>query len=133
MSLRLFSVFLTAFVIALTGCSSSSPENTVADFYAYIGAGKFDKAVKLIHIPQDELSKDEMGMMESKLGMMLGEMKKEMDKHQGLKEMKVRQSEVNSEGTQAEISVSLIFKDGSETEEEMRLEKVKGDWKILLK
>lgn len=133
MRLRFVTALLLFTFLALVGCSSTStPEKTVTDFYALIEAGKFDKAMKFLHIPEESKAKGEDTIIQGKFNIVMGEAKKQIDSRKGIKAIKVTESKLSEDGTRANLSMVIQFKDETEKSEHMKLIKVKDEWKIDL-
>ncbi|MDR0480628.1 MAG: DUF4878 domain-containing protein [Gallionellaceae bacterium] len=123
-------IFLACSLAMLGGCSPK-PESTVENFFEAVSKGETDKAVALFSMTGagDEQT---VALFKSKLPIMIGEMKKQMDEKGGLKSVNITKSEVSSDGNTAHVDYTITYgKGGSDAASKgMDLVKEDGQWKI---
>lgn len=124
---RLSVVCLSLFALALAGCGAS-PENVVEKFYKAVADNRAEDAIA--HFSLKDVKENDMTAAKGKLIMVVGEQYSRIQSKGGLDSIKT--SLVQQEGDRASVKVELKFKDGSSTEETMKLIKEDG-WKIFLR
>lgn len=126
---------LAAFSVCLIviACSSSNtPEATAKAFIEKSYAGNADAALALIHMPQ-ESKPGEREMMQGKIKGMVAEQKDRAERKGGVKEITVQSSEIDkNDPNRAYANVHIQFKDGTDTDDRVRLIKIDGKWKVFL-
>ncbi|RKY90965.1 MAG: hypothetical protein DRQ01_08400 [Ignavibacteriae bacterium] len=132
----LFSVALITAIFALISCGegglgSSSPGDVVKISAGNIADEDYDALVTLyVNKNGEELSKEE----QDKIKAIMPEVKKEMDKKGGLKEVIILEETIAEDGTTATVKTQIVFGDGEKSNEDTsNLIKVNGEWRIIFK
>ncbi len=142
---KLFAIASFAFLLA--ACSDDSndnPANVAQTFFTEMLEGDAHKAVELIDVGDidqglSQITGQEMSVedTEKKLTEMFTEMKKEVEKVGGVDAIKVGEVTYNNDKTEATVPVTLSFKkemNGKKSDtQDVKLKKVDGMWKVLLK
>jgi hypothetical protein len=123
-------LFLGSFFL-LNSCksgSSSSPAATVKEFSNKVEKGDFEGAIGCIATDGKPVDKDS----KSKLTLLLGMAKGEVEKKKGIKNMEVISETVDPDGKTATVKMKITYGDGSVNEESNSLVKEDGKWKLSL-
>ena len=124
MKQKLLAIFvLLLFATFLTGCSSG-PGSTVQKFFQAVDKGKVEESMGYLS------SSTIQALGHEKWQAALIEMSNQMSTQGGLKSVDINEETVN--GDIAQITVTVIMKDGSEDTDRMDLIKEDGDWKIQM-
>jgi hypothetical protein len=125
-------VLILGALVILNSCggsgSSSSPASTVKEFSTKVEKGDFDGAISCIATEGKALDKD----AKSKLTLLLGMAKGEVDKKKGIKNMEVISETIEPDGKKATVKIKFTYGDGSVNEETNSLVKEDGKWKLSL-
>jgi len=119
--------YLLATIALLSACSAK-PESTIQAFYKAVAAGNVDKAIEQVSFAGVEAK--EMTSAKGKLQMIIGEMKKQIDANNGLKQAEIINSSVD--GDKASVQVKIIFNNGKDTTGPHDLVCENGKWKIVV-
>lgn len=123
-----YVLFLT---LALTACGGNSPEKVAEKFMSYFYNGEIDKAFELMYIPESAQKDGSAEMVKGKLTMMMGEVKKEIDKNGGIKSITAETAQYSADKTKATVMVKVIFaKNLPEQKEKVNLRKDGSNWKV---
>ena len=132
----LFSVALITAIFTLISCGegglgSSSPGDVVKTSAGNIADEDYDTLVALyVNKNGEELTKEE----QDKIKAIMPEVKKEMDKKGGLKEVIILEETIAEDGTTATVKTQIVFGDGEKSNEDTsNLIKVNGEWRIIFK
>lgn len=123
-----FALFLTAAM--LVACSGGKPEETVDAFYHTTADGNVDDAVKLISF--SGVGANEMVQAKGKVQMVVGELHNRIEANDGLDTVETVKSETSEDGQKAMVSSKIIFGNGKSMNENAKLIKDDGNWKIVL-
>ena len=146
--MRLFKILLTtAFVAFFVACGSNEPKAVALKYEQNMLDGKINKVLPLINMPTKdplctlgkgdckELTAQEKQafekQIEGKLLQMSAEMSKRIQAKGGFDRLEFIGD--NTEGNKSVVNLKIYFKDGSNVDDKVHLEKVNGDWKVNLK
>lgn len=131
----LFSIALITAILALISCGegglggSSSPGDVVKKSAGNIADEDYD-ALFAVYVNKngEELSKEE----QDKIKAIMPQIKGEMDKKGGVKEVIIIEETISEDGTTATVNSQLVFGDGEKSnEDKTELINVNGSWKIV--
>ena len=119
-------------MLFLIGCGGNGAENVAKSFIEAAYKGDTKTAVSLIYLSEKEMKDESVKpALEGKMGMMVSEAMKKAKNHGGLQKIEITDKTIGEDI--AEISMSVVFKDGSTQSEHAKLKKDhKGKWKIKL-
>ncbi|MBO7475600.1 MAG: DUF4878 domain-containing protein [Campylobacter sp.] len=119
-------------MLFLIGCGGGGAENVAKSFIEAAYKGDTKTAVGLIYLSEKEMKDESVKpALEGKMGMMVSEAMKRAKNHGGLQKIEIVDKTIGEDI--AEISMSVVFKDGSTQSEHAKLKKDhKGKWKIKL-
>lgn len=119
-------------MLFLIGCGGGGAENVAKSFIEAAYKGDTKTAVSLIYLSEKEMKDESVKpALEGKMGMMVSEAMKRAKNHGGLQKIEIVDKTIGEDI--AEISMSVVFKDGSTQSEHAKLKKDhKGKWKIKL-
>lgn len=119
-------------MLFLIGCGGGGAENVAKSFIEAAYKGDTKTAVSLIYLSEKEIKDESVKpALEGKMGMMVSEAMKRAKNHGGLQKIEIVDKTIGEDI--AEISMSVVFKDGSTQSEHAKLKKDhKGKWKIKL-
>ena len=119
-------------MLFLIGCGGGGAENVAKGFIEAAYKGDTKTAVSLIYLSEKEMKDESVKpALEGKMGMMVSEAMKRAKNHGGLQKIEIVDKTIGEDI--AEISMSVVFKDGSTQSEHAKLKKDhKGKWKIKL-
>lgn len=119
-------------MLFLIGCGGGGAEDVAKSFIEAAYKGDTKTAVSLIYLSEKEMKDESVKpALEGKMGMMVSEAMKRAKNHGGLQKIDIVDKTIGEEI--AEISMSVVFKDGSTQSEHAKLKKDhKGKWKIKL-
>ncbi|MBR6952868.1 MAG: DUF4878 domain-containing protein [Campylobacter sp.] len=119
-------------MLFLIGCGGGGVENVAKSFIEAAYKGDTKTAVSLIYLSEKEMKDESVKpALEGKMGMMVSEAMKRAKNHGGLQKIEIVDKTIGEDI--AEISMSVVFKDGSTQSEHAKLKKDhKGKWKIKL-
>lgn len=119
-------------MLFLIGCGDGGAENVAKSFIEAAYKGDTKTAVSLIYLSEKEMKDESVKpALEGKMGMMVSEAMKRAKNHGGLQKIEIVDKTIGEDI--AEISMSVVFKDGSTQSEHAKLKKDhKGKWKIKL-
>lgn len=126
--IRLTAGWLLMLATLLSACMSytnDTPQGTVQLFYRAIADGDTALALEQVIHPRDSTERNKQRTA-------IEEMHTAIQANQGLENVQILQSTLTHQGTQANMQVTLIFKNGKTNLEDMRLHQQDGSWKILL-
>ncbi len=111
------------------GLGSNSPGDVVKISAGNIADENYDVLVThYVNKNGEPLSKEEQDKIKS----IMPEVKKEMDKKGGLKEIIIIEEAISEDGSTASVKSQLIFGNGEKSDEDTsKLLNVNGQWKIL--
>jgi hypothetical protein len=127
----ILGVLLLGGLVLLNSCgggSSSSPGATVKEFSTKVEKGDFDGAIACIATEGKPVDKD----TKSKLTLLLGMAKGEVDKKKGIKNMEIVSETIEPDGKTATVKMKFTYGDGTIAEESNSLVKEDGKWKLSL-
>jgi hypothetical protein len=130
----LFGIAFITAIFALVSCGegglgSSSPSDVVKISAGNIADEDYD-ALFAVYVNKngEELSKEE----QDKIKAIMPQIKGEMDKKGGLKEVIIIEETISEDGTTATVNSQLVFGDGEKSnEDKTELINVNGNWKIV--
>jgi hypothetical protein len=129
----LFSFLMLGAVMFLFSCggagSSGSPSSTIKEFIHKVEKSDFEGALGCIALEGKTLDKDSKG----KLMLLISMAKGELDKKKGMKSMDVITETIAPDGNNATVKMKLTYGDGSTNEEDYKLVKEEGKWKLKMK
>ena len=119
-------------MLFLIGCGGGGAEDVAKSFIEAAYKGDTKTAVSLIYLSEKEMKDESVKpALEGKMGMMVSEAMKKAKNHGGLQKIEIVDKTIGEDI--AEISMSVVFKDGSTQSEHAKLKKDhKGKWKIKL-
>ena len=119
-------------MLFLIGCRGGGAEDVAKSFIEAAYKGDTKTAVSLIYLSEKEMKDESVKpALEGKMGMMVSEAMKRAKNHGGLQKIEIVDKTIGEDI--AEISMSVVFKDGSTQSEHAKLKKDhKGKWKIKL-
>ncbi|MBO7370720.1 MAG: DUF4878 domain-containing protein [Campylobacter sp.] len=119
-------------MLFLIGCGGGGAEDVAKSFIEAAYKGDTKTAVSLIYLSEKEMKDESVKpALEGKMGMMVSEAMKRAKNHGGLQKIEIVDKTIGEDI--AEISMSVVFKDGSTQSEHAKLKKDhKGKWKIKL-
>ena len=119
-------------MLFLIGCGGGGAEDVAKSFIEAAYKGDTKTAVSLIYLSEKEMKDESVKpALEGKMGMMVSEAMKRAKNHGGLQKIEIVDKTIGEDI--AEISMSVVFKDGSTQSERAKLKKDhKGKWKIKL-
>ena len=119
-------------MLFLIGCGGGGAEDVAKSFIEAAYKGDTKTAVSLIYLSEKEMKDESVKpALEGKMGMMVSEAMKKAKNHGGLQKIEIVDKTIGEDI--AEISMSVVFKDGSTQGEHAKLKKDhKGKWKIKL-
>ena len=130
----LFGIALITAVFALIACGegglgSSSPGDVVKISAVNIADEDYDALVTLyVNKNGEPLSKEE----QDKIKAIMPQVKEEIDKKGGLKEVIISGETISEDGTTASVKSQIVFGDGEKSDEDTsELLNVNGQWKIM--
>ena len=130
--MRAFKLALiVAFAVFLVACGGSNEPKAVAiDFEKALIEGKVKKLTSLINL-SDEEKKQHSKEIEGKLLQMIAQVEKRVNAKGGFDKIEFVEEQITED--KAVVSLKIHFKDGSNIDDRVRLEKVNGTWKVNLK
>ena len=130
--MRAFKLALiAAFAVFLVACGGSNEPKAVAiDFEKALIEGKVKKLTSLINL-SDEEKKQHSKEIEGKLLQMIAQVEKQVNAKGGFDKIEFVEEQITED--KAVVSLKIHFKDGSNIDDRVRLEKVNGTWKVNLK
>ena len=129
---RFFSLVSMALAaLLLAACSGDKPESVVEQFYEAAAKGDVEDATDLISFAN--VPANQMVAAKGKVQMVVGEMNTRISANEGLDEVKIVETNLDESGKTAQVKATLVFNNGKEKTENVRLIKDDGDWKLLLK
>lgn len=141
--MRVFKFMLmSAFATLFIACGSNEPKDVALKYEQNMLNGKINKVLPLINMPTKdpycvlaeckELSAQEKQafekQIEGKLLQMSAEISKKVQAKGGFD--KVEFVGDNTEGNKSIVTLKIYFKDGSNVDDKVHLEKVNGEWKV---
>ena len=127
-------ILLITAVLALVSCGegglgSSSPGDVVKISAVNIADEDYDALVTLyVNKNGEPLSKEE----QDKIKAIMPQVKEEIDKKGGLKEVIISGETISEDGTTASVKSQIVFGDGEKSDEDTsELLNVNGQWKIM--
>lgn len=121
---KLFSFAVLAVALTcLYACSSKgdSPEAVVKKSITALQKGNYDAFAATYDLSESD-RKQLAGMAEEKIS-------KSINEKGGIKSFKITDTQIN--GEEAIVNVHMIYNDGSEEDDTMKLKKVDGEWKQI--
>lgn len=124
---KILSIMSFALVaLAFVSCNNNSPEAVVQEYVADLQAGKYEEALDLFYFKKELTDKDKqqyVSLMTEKWG-------KEIDKKGGISGVEITNVEVAEDGNTATVNYTMKYGDGSTKDENTKLLKVDGKWKM---
>ena len=124
---KILSVLSLALVaLAFVSCNNNSPEAVVQEYVADLQAGKYEEALDLFYFKKELTDSDKqqyVSMMKDKWG-------KEMEKKGGITGVDITDVAVAEDGNTATVKYVLKYGDGSTKDQDSKLFKVDGKWKM---
>lgn len=119
-------------MLFLIGCGGGGAEDVAKSFIEAAYKGDTKTAVSLIYLSEKEMKDESVKpALEGKMGMMVSEAMKRAKNHGGLQKIEIVDKTIGEDI--GEVSMSVVFKDGSTQSEHAKLKKDhKGKWKIKL-
>ena len=131
----LFSIALITAIFALISCGegglgSNSPGDVVKTAMWNMADENYDAAVAVyVNKNGEELSKEE----QEKIKALLPQVKEEIDKKGGLKEVVILEETISEDGTTATVKGQTIYGNGEKEEgSDSKLINVNGEWRIII-
>lgn len=121
------SIFLSATAFGNgNGSSASSPSDVVIEFYDCVKSGDYEGLVKFMKGSDnytDEVKNQFVNSFEKNY-------EAQKKSNGGIDEVTIIEENINETGDVATVKINVVFEDGSKKEDEMRLSKENGKWKI---
>lgn len=136
------SALLMAFALVACSNSGNTPQAAAKQFFEAMSKGDADTVLKLMHMPDmkkevgDDKEKQEAieDLMRGKMKMMVQEAKKDAEKKGGVAEIITGEpTYTGDDKKQAEVELTMKFKNGEENTTKVQLISTESGWKILLK
>lgn len=129
-SLRVLLCVILPFLF-FTGCSGNSPlDQAVKQFYRAVADGETAQAVAMFD--EASFSGTQSDDRNKLITMLVREMSTQMNQHGGLKNVKVRDTQMLEEGKRAQLSAVLGFNDGTVMRDQLNLVLSEQGWRIQL-
>ena len=124
--LAVFAAFL------FFGCGGSGAEKAAKSFIEAAYKGDTKTAVSLVYLSEKEMKDESVKpALEGKMGMMVSEAMKKAKNHGGLQKIEITDKNIGEDV--GEVTMSVVFKDGTTQREHANLKKDhKGKWKVKL-
>ncbi|RLD66365.1 MAG: hypothetical protein DRI84_04955 [Bacteroidetes bacterium] len=122
-------IFVSLMVFTTSCGSSSSPGDTIQDYYTAMENGDTDKIISMIDNDGEELSEKDR----EKFVAMVGMAKEQIEKKGGIKSYEILEETISEDGTEATVKTKTIYGDDSEDEGSSKLVNIEGEWKIRFK
>lgn len=121
---KIIGLAVVAFaLVCMSACSSSSgPEDVVKKAITALQKGNYDAYASTYNLSADE-QKQLAALAKEKISQSL-------ESKGGIKNFNITDTQIN--GDEATVKVHVIYKDGSEDDESMKLKKVDGEWKQVM-
>ena len=124
-------VLIAAFAVFLVACGGSNEPKAVAiDFEKALIEGKTKKLVSMLYLTEQE-KKDYGEFIEGKLLQMTAMVKQQVEAKGGFDKIEFVEEQIKDD--RATVVLKLHFKDGSNSNDRVRLIKADGKWKVELK
>lgn len=128
--IRSFSVIALGCLALLCAACSSSPSDTVTEFYKAVAKG--DSKTAVTFFSQEDVKPEQKTQVDGKLMMIVGELKSKMDAKGGLDSVEINKTTENADKT-VTVDYTVKYKNGTSKKEDMTLAKEGSAWKIHLK
>ena len=124
-------MFVAVVALTLWSCGSANTPSAVAEKgVKCIQNADYEGYVNLLDLNESEGTDAEK---EQLVALLREKGTKQMEKKQGLKSYEVLSEEISEDGKSAKVEMKLVYGDGSEDTEKMKLVKNdNGDWKLTL-
>ena len=121
---KLISLAVVALaLVCMSACSSSSgPEDVVKKAITALQKGNYDAFASTYNLSSEE-QKQLSALAKEKIS-------KSLENNGGIKSFKVTDTQIN--GDEATVKIHMVYKDGTEEDESMKLKKVDGEWKQVM-
>lgn len=128
--MRLVQFLLIAMLaVFFTACGSNEPKEVAMEYEKAMMKGEVKKLISLINISEEE-KKQHSKEIEGKLLQMTAQAEKQVQAKGGFD--KIEFIEEQSDENKSVVNLKIHFKDGSNINDRVRLEKVNGAWKVRL-
>ncbi len=118
-------ILVAAITAALTACSSG-PKSASKQFYSAIGNGNTDRAMKMIDMA--DISPDAQAMgVSSKLRAAIGALHQKAEAHGGVELVKILSAKT-IDGSHAQVTAEMKFRDGTTQKSTDNWVKLNGKW-----
>jgi hypothetical protein len=124
-------LLLAICALAFAACSSTksdSPQTIVKKYFDLLKAEKFDQAAKCFYFKED--------VKEAELSALAEKLKEGYSEQGGIEKYEILSEDVvkDEDGNivSAKVTAKVYYKDGKESEEDVNVIKVNGEWKINL-
>ncbi len=128
---QIFLSLFCAFFLIACGAAMSAPEEVAVQFTRFANEGKVNEMIGLM-AGFENAKPDEISAVRGKLQMMLAASAEETQKKGGIKTVRVnpeKKTTMTDENT-AQVSVEILFENGTKTTDELTLIKENGKWKV---
>ena len=126
---KLLLLWMSLFALALTACSSASPEDVVKNFFEAAAANRVDEAIEYFSLKN--VKENDLTAAKGKLQMIVGQTYSNIQKNDGLNS--ITTTLVEQKEDTARVKVELTFKNGKSHSQHSNLVKDSGKWKLALK
>lgn len=127
--LQVLSLVITfIFITGIASCSmgdKGKPSQRVEKLYSLMKDKNYEK-VAAMYVGKDgqKLSPEELTKMQGLLAMGAAE----FDKKEGLDKIEIKEEKISEDGNSADVSFTVIYKNGDKEDNNVSLVKVDGDW-----
>ncbi|GHU11391.1 hypothetical protein AGMMS50225_16810 [Betaproteobacteria bacterium] len=126
---KLLLLWISLFALALTACSSASPEDVVKNFFEAAAANRVDEAIEYFSLR--DVKENDLTAAKGKLQIIVGQTYSNIQKNGGLDS--ITTTLVEQKEDTARVKVEIKFKNGKSSDQHKNLVKDSGKWKIVLK
>lgn len=126
-----FALFSALALFVFVGCSSSpkTPGDTVLSYVDMISSGDYDKLMDQMYVDENATAEQVAEFKTGFKAMAQDKLSKKLEEKGGIKEAVIEKEEISEDGMTAEVSVKIVYNDGTEETDNWDLKKSGDDWK----